>query len=520
MNRILAFVLALTLCVFTSFAQEKISYEVLRFTNPDITINGQKVRQGLTFKSDAPIGWPQSDKAQFIECKNKKNGMLYRYSDSQFAAHKARTIAEFYLRVNKASTRETGADAVPFEESKVTGGERRIALVIGNSEYSYQPYLRNAASDAEAVQKKLLSLGFDIVYGYDCTYARMRTLLNYFSNKAKDYDAAVIYYSGHGVQNKDQNYMVPVECPLEYESNLNQCVGAYDFVEKLEETDCSTKIVFFDACRNVQTSWKRSAERGLASMEGTPGMVIVFSTQKGRTASDGEGDNSPFAEALLDNIDSNASFSDMMNNVVKQTYSVTGKEQYPVTMGNLMSGFRFNPQGGELPAVKQPAKQTQSANAQQSQAPADKPAENKPKPTMEFDAPNVEVKLTNLQRIGRNVMLRLIFTNKQANPILAFNESRDPCHENYYYSIAYDDTGKSYQYGSGLKVINSPESFYDRQTNLPVGVPVAMYIMIENVAPEVETLPLVQICFRGFNTPGMPYGEALLCIRNIPLNKS
>lgn len=158
MHRILALSLTLILCVFTSIAQEKISYEVLRFTNPDITINGQKVRQGLTFKNDAAIVWPQSNKAQFIECKNKKNGMLYRYSDCQFAAHKARTIAEFYLRVNKASTRETGADAVPFEESKVTSGERRIALVIGNSEYSYQPYLRNAASDRRNCCRLALTL--------------------------------------------------------------------------------------------------------------------------------------------------------------------------------------------------------------------------------------------------------------------------------------------------------------------------------------------------------------------------
>lgn len=135
--------------------------------------------------------------------------------------------------------------------------------------------------------------------------------------------------------------------------------------------------------------------------------------------------------------------------------------------------------------MKQPAKKTQSANAQQYQAPANTPVENKPKITMDFDAPSVEVKLTKIQRIGRNVMLRLIFTNKQANPILANNLSRDPCynHENYYYSIAYDDTGKSYQYGSGLRVLNSPESFSDKQTNLPVVVPVAMYIMIENVAP-------------------------------------
>lgn len=337
--------LTLTLLFAIQYAcAQKTSYEVIRFNNPSITIEGKKIKQGMLFKDDATIKWPTSEKAVIIECKNKNNGMLYRFSDCQFSSHNARTISEFYLRVNKASTREVGADVVPFDTSPNASdyGEKRIALVIGNSEYKTQPYLRNAASDAAEIHKKLLKLGFDVIYGYDCTYSRMRTLLNNFTTKAENYDAAVIYYSGHGVQNKDQNYMVPIECPLEFESNLNQCVGAYDFVEKLEETGCETKIVFFDACRNVHTSWRRSGLSGLASMEGTPGMVIVFSTQKGQTAADGEGDKSPFAEALLDNIENDISFSDMMNNVVKQTYTNTGKVQYPVTMGNLISGFNFN----------------------------------------------------------------------------------------------------------------------------------------------------------------------------------
>lgn len=352
MIRFFLFLLAISISL-VSFAD---SYIVIGFNDTNIKINSKPIAVGATFNSKDDILWPNVKKEIQINCKNQQTGLPYRFTNAQLQSNKAKNIDEYYLRINEASTRATGPLDLPIEYSDCANkfGEKRIALVIGNSEYRTQPYLRNAASDAAAMQYKLLSLGFDVMYGYDCNYSKMMTLLNNFAIKAQDYDAAMIYYSGHGVQNKDQNYMVPVDCPLEYESNLNQCLGAYDFVQKLDETNCETKIVVFDACRNVQTSWKRSASRGLASMEGSPGMVIVFSTQKGNTALDGEGDYSPFAEALLKNIDSNSSFSDMMNNVVKQTYLATNKVQYPVTMGNLMSEFRFNTNGATPAPIANP----------------------------------------------------------------------------------------------------------------------------------------------------------------------
>lgn len=347
------FLLLVTLCI-SLFGYA--NYQVLNFDDPNILINGKAIKKGNVLKPTDVITWSNSKKEQTIRCKDLQTGADHRFCNVQFKAYNAKTISEFCLRINEASTRATGPGGlqIDYSDCKNKFKEKRIALVIGNSEYSVQPYLKNAASDAAAIQYKLLSLGFDVMYGYDCNYTRMKTLLNNFVNKAKEYDAAMIYYSGHGVQNKDQNYMVPIDCPLEYESNLNQCIGAYDFVQKLDDTNCETKIVVFDACRNVQTSWKRSATRGLASMEGTPGMVIVFSTQKGNTAFDGEGEYSPFAKALLDNIDINASFSDMMNNVVRQTYMATNKVQYPVTMGNLMSGFRFNYNGATPAPIANP----------------------------------------------------------------------------------------------------------------------------------------------------------------------
>ena len=51
--------------------------------------------------------------------------------------------------------------------------------------------------------------------------------------------------------------------------------------------------------------------------------------------------------------------------------------------------------------------------------------------------------------------------------------------------------------------------------NLPVGVPVKTEIIIKGLPENTQILPLVQVAFRNFGTPGAPYGEALLSIRNI-----
>ena len=47
-----------------------------------------------------------------------------------------------------------------------TGG-RRVALVIGNSNYDTLPQLTNPASDATDVANQLAGLGFEVILGVD-----------------------------------------------------------------------------------------------------------------------------------------------------------------------------------------------------------------------------------------------------------------------------------------------------------------------------------------------------------------
>jgi len=46
-------------------------------------------------------------------------------------------------------------------------GERRVALVIGNSAYAHTEALWNPVNDAEAMARVLARLGFDVVKGID-----------------------------------------------------------------------------------------------------------------------------------------------------------------------------------------------------------------------------------------------------------------------------------------------------------------------------------------------------------------
>src|SRR5205814_8476542 len=69
-----------------------------------------------------------------------------------------------------------------------------------------------------------------------------------------------------------------------------------------------TRLVFLDACRDnplaknlARGMGTRSASvgQGLAEVKGGVGTLIGFSTQPGNVARDGAGRNSPYAEALL-----------------------------------------------------------------------------------------------------------------------------------------------------------------------------------------------------------------------------
>src|SRR6476646_11945758 len=94
--------------------------------------------------------------------------------------------------------------------------DKRVAFVVGNSNYQNVGTLANPANDAAAIAELFRKASFDVVESRrDLTNTEMRRALREFTEKTRDADVAVIYYAGHGIEVDGINYLIPVDAVLE-----------------------------------------------------------------------------------------------------------------------------------------------------------------------------------------------------------------------------------------------------------------------------------------------------------------
>ena len=522
----LKFILALAaLMPLTAVSADRLT--ITRLTDNTVTIGGRKLKAGDSFDEGAAIRW--SKPSQQMEAKNSRTGSIYRFSARQFATKKGvSSVKDFFLRVNKASTRKAEGADMAFTPSPQAAKfpEKRIALLIGNSNYTNISSLRNPMYDAEALAEALGNLGFDIYEAYDCDYTDMISALNAFAGKAKGYDVAMFYYSGHGLQENGRNYLIPVTANLEFKSELTRCIDAYDVLERIENTGAENRIVCLDACRDVKTSWTRSAAGGLTTMEGNPGTAIICSTRSGQVALDGETDNSPFTTAFVNALaDRGRGFSDMMSRVVKSTYDITDRRQCPIVNGTLLSDFIFNPIGTTIRTLTSVASNA-VASAVASATPAASSAVSSSRPAaqsrpavpmigVECDVPGLTISVSPGKRSGKNVFVDVVFLNTTSDAMKAGFVGKEPC-AGYddYMTNAWDMNGDVYELERGdIWVLKGNDHVYGSLT-LPAGVPVKVRLLIRNVTPGVSLFPLLSMAFRDL-MPYESYGQALVRVRNL-----
>ncbi len=76
--------------------------------------------------------------------------------------------------------------------------ERRVALIIGNSNYERITSLDNPGNDAEDISVALEGLGFEVFLGLDTSAEKMIALSNEFAEAIKTADVSLFYFAGHG----------------------------------------------------------------------------------------------------------------------------------------------------------------------------------------------------------------------------------------------------------------------------------------------------------------------------------
>jgi len=99
--------------------------------------------------------------------------------------------------------------------------EKRVALIIGNSNYEKVPRLLNPANDAALIAETFKSAGFGSVeLRRDLKVSEMRRALRDFVDNSREADVAVVYFAGHGIEIDGNNYLVPVDAVLERDVDI------------------------------------------------------------------------------------------------------------------------------------------------------------------------------------------------------------------------------------------------------------------------------------------------------------
>lgn len=221
--------------------------------------------------------------------------------------------------------------------------ENRVALVVGNSAYKSAP-LRNPTNDARDMATKLKGMGFTVIERNNLTVKQIGSTLREFRSKLTPGSVALVFYAGHGLQIKGENYLPAVDADIGGEEDVpTQSLAMRQIMDVLEDAKTRLNLVFLDACRNNPYARSfRSASDGLNRINAPSGTLISFATRPGSVAADGTGRNGLYTGALLEQMNNQSQpIEQVLKRVVSQVKSASNSQQEPWMEGSIDGDFCF-----------------------------------------------------------------------------------------------------------------------------------------------------------------------------------
>jgi len=219
---------------------------------------------------------------------------------------------------------------------------RRVALVIGQDNYSSIGSLNNSVRDALRVAELLAKHGFEVIACEGNTPgclnvngALLQAGLVKLEQRAAGADMALVYFAGHGLATDETNILTPTD------AKVNCTTGAITHGISVERfiaasNPAKMKMLILDACRANPLGEICPGLKGKKlsftriEVGAVQGLLLVTSTQFGQQALDGlKGAHSPFATALLAALEANPAiyFEQVFNEVARVTYEGARKQQ-------------------------------------------------------------------------------------------------------------------------------------------------------------------------------------------------
>jgi formylglycine-generating enzyme required for sulfatase activity len=171
-----------------------------------------------------------------------------------------------------------GADTV--------SAERKVALVIGNSDYPARP-LANARHDARAVDAALRSMGFDVVSVSDATPQKMNEAIAEFGKRLQAGGIGLFYFAGHGIQTAHATLLLPAGSDARKPAALvREAVDVAAILRVMSVARPQQRnVVVLDACLVQPFARPSSFDAALPALPAQT--LIAYATAPGALALDG-----------------------------------------------------------------------------------------------------------------------------------------------------------------------------------------------------------------------------------------
>jgi WD40 repeat protein len=208
---------------------------------------------------------------------------------------------------------------------------KRIALIIGNADYTAASKLRNTLNDAKAMSATLKNLGFEVTTIENGTYEAIKNAIYAFGDRIQDVDVSLFFYAGHGMEVDGTNYLVPVDADIQSHLDVKQkCIPLSGVSNTMEfANDEGLNMIILDACRNNPFPAGKRGGTGLARINAPSGTLIAYATDPGSVASDGDGTNGLYTGELIKQLKISQRIEDIFMHTRNNVEQISEGKQRP-----------------------------------------------------------------------------------------------------------------------------------------------------------------------------------------------
>jgi hypothetical protein len=291
------------------------------------------------------------------------------------------------------ATSSNGAARDADKRSGVSAApRRRFAIVVGIQDYRFLPPLANTVNDAVLIAERLAAIGFVVLREANLKRDAFLSLVRDLGQRIVSADALVVYFAGHGITFDGKTWLYPVDAEVNDIRSATEAAISVDDIVRMSQICSGTTIFLVDTCRS-ELSWPPAGEpvavdgartltlgpdsdfgrpvetaspapfpppneqlkpddcqaaTGSASGGGTVStthnIAITFAAAQGGLAFDGEGSNSPFAEAIAEALlIPGLELHEFFRRVRAKVIADTARQQVPWLNISMDHEFYFNP---------------------------------------------------------------------------------------------------------------------------------------------------------------------------------